>query len=252
MLKRDTTFIIGAGASYNIGFPLGDNLRDQIIDLLRVDDTHNRVNFRDETIGRIVQDRAGREGGTGDWPTRAAAYRRAAATIRDGLPFARSIDSFLDGLRGQPEIEFLGKLAIATAILRAESSSPLAFQKVEAGNAAEIHENYLRAVLASWHSELGQILYDGHTVETIERPTSGALARPCCDRRGGGGPIFSIEKSSSSRMRARYHVVGSSGAMSRSKSWRSRFWSNETSRNQRFAYIISSRSVSQVARPSLT
>lgn len=168
MLKRDTTFIIGAGASYNIGFPLGDNLRDQIIDLLRVDDTHNRINFRDGTIGRIVQDKAAREGGTGDWPARAAAYRQAAATIRDGLPFARSIDSFLDGLRGQPEIEFLGKLAIATVILRAESNSPLAFRKVEAVNSAEIQENYLRALLASWHSELGQILYDGHTVETID------------------------------------------------------------------------------------
>lgn len=168
MLRRETTFIIGAGASFDLGFPLGDTLRDRIIELLDTEDRNRSLNFKDPSLTRIVHERAFHEAGTSSWPTRMESYRQAAATIRDGLPFARSIDSFLDGLRGQPDLEFLGKLAIATVILRAEASSPLALGHVHAANAAQIRATQLKRLLASWHSELGQILYDGHTRETLD------------------------------------------------------------------------------------
>ena len=168
MLKRHTTFVIGAGASFDLGFPLGDKLRDQIIEILAIGDPNRSVNFADTTLRRIMQERAMQEAGTSSWPGRMEGYLQAAATIRAGLPFARSIDTFLDGLRDQPDVEFLGKLAIALVILRAEADSPLALRRVQAANAQAIWDEQLKRLLASWHSELSQILYDGHTLETLE------------------------------------------------------------------------------------
>ncbi|UAK23845.1 hypothetical protein [Sphingomonas nostoxanthinifaciens] len=168
MLERDTTFILGAGASFDLGFPLGDTLRDRIIELLAVEDPNASINFSDAEMGKILQTRSVSEAGTNASPDRLEVYRRAAATIRAGLPFARSIDTFIDGLRGREHIEFLSKLAIATVILRAEAGSPLTPRHVQAANAADLRAQQLKKLLASWHVELSQILYDGHTADTLD------------------------------------------------------------------------------------
>jgi len=168
MLERDTTFIIGAGASFDLDFPLGDTLRDRIIEVLAVDNPTS-MNFSDTSITRIIQDRAMQEAGTSSWPQRMDEYLQAAATIRAGLPFARSIDTFIDGLRHIEHIEFLSKLAICTVILRAEAASPLIQKPVHAANAEEIHASRLKRLLGSWHTELSQILYDGHSPETLAK-----------------------------------------------------------------------------------
>lgn len=167
MLERDTTFILGAGASFDLGFPLGDTLRDRIIELLTVDDPNTSINFSDPDFARVMQARAVSEAGASAWPDRLEAYRRAAGTICAGLPFARSIDTFIDGLRHQEHIEFLAKLAISTVILRAEAGSPLVPSQVRAVNAKDIRAKQLKTLLASWHTELSQILYDGHTTDTL-------------------------------------------------------------------------------------
>jgi hypothetical protein len=44
----------------------------------------------------------------------------AAEILKEGLPFAISIDNFLDGHRNEPYIVFSGKLAIVKSILEAE------------------------------------------------------------------------------------------------------------------------------------
>lgn len=168
MLERDTTFVIGAGASFDLGLPLGDTLRDRIIEVL-VDDPNRSIGFTDESIAKILRDRAVQEVGLSSWPTRIVAYRHAAGIIRGGLPFARSIDTFIDGLRHVDHIEFLSKLAIATVILRGEAGAPLSQRQVFAANAEAIRAERLRRLLASWHTELTQILYDGHSVETLDQ-----------------------------------------------------------------------------------
>jgi hypothetical protein len=168
MLRVETTFVIGAGASWDFGFPLGDGLRNQIIELLAVENPNTSINFSDEHLARLIRDRAMREAGVNDWTQRLDVYRRAADIIRSGLPFARSIDSFLDGLRDEPEVEFMGKLAIATLILRAESASPLTPKQVHAANARQIYEQRLAKVVGGWHALLGQILYEGHTRASVD------------------------------------------------------------------------------------
>lgn len=168
MLERDTTFIIGAGASFDLGFPLGTTLRDRIIELLAVSDP-NSVNFDDTNLTRIMHERALQEAGTSAWPGQMERYLKAAALIRQGLPFARSIDTFIDGLRHAELVEFMGKLAIAAVILRAEAGSPLVQKPVHAANAASIQAERFKRLIGSWHTELSQILYDGHSVDTLDQ-----------------------------------------------------------------------------------
>jgi hypothetical protein len=168
VLQRETTFVIGAGGSWDFGFPLGDGLRNQIIQLLAVNDPNTSINFSDEPLARLLRERAAREAGVNEWARRLEVYRHAADIIRNGLPFARSIDSFLDGLRDEPEVEFMGKLAIATVILRAELASPLTLKRVHAANAQQIYDQKLAKVVGSWHALLGQILYEGHTRQSVD------------------------------------------------------------------------------------
>ena len=163
MLERATTFVIGAGASFDLGFPLGDTLRDKIVEVL-ADEGHG-MTFADPSLAKILQGQAAREMST--WTHKLDAYRRAAATIRAGLPFARSIDTFIDGLRHVEDVEFLSKLAIAMVILRAESASPLVQKEIHAANARQIRDARLKKLIASWHTELSQILYDGHSLDTL-------------------------------------------------------------------------------------
>src|SRR5688572_22130450 len=134
MLERDTTFIIGAGASSDLGLPLGDTLRGRIIEVL-ADDPQKSLGFTDPSISEIVRDRVQREAETPVWPIQLGHYRVAAATIRFGLPFARSIDTFIDGLTHLEHIKFLSKLAIATVILRGEADAPLIEKHIQAANA---------------------------------------------------------------------------------------------------------------------
>ena len=168
MLERITTFVIGAGASRDLGFPLGDSLRDRIINTLDVDDPNHSINFKDPSLSRILQDRAIKEVGEQQWVTQLEFYRDAATIIRNGLPFARSIDTFIDGLKGNDQIGFLGKLAITLAILRAEADSPLGSKTGSYSASREFRERNLKHLLGSWHVELSQILFDGHTVATLD------------------------------------------------------------------------------------
>ncbi len=167
MLTKETTFIIGAGASRDFDFPLGDDLRERIISVLAMADETKSLSFSDPVIWELLVDRATKER-PGDWTSRIKEYRRAACIIRDGLPYDRSIDSFLDGLRNKPDVEFLGKLAIATVILRAESRSPLMPYLAGNANAEQIRAERLAKTVGGWHAQLGQILYAGYTSEDCD------------------------------------------------------------------------------------
>ena len=168
MLERTTTFVIGAGASHDFEFPLGDRLRDRIISVLNIDDPNRSINFSDPSVATILQDRAAKDGGDVGWLSRIEVYRNAATIIRNGLPFARSIDTFVDGLRDDQQIRFLAKLAIALVILRAETGSPLGLGTNPRFETPHLRDEKLQKLRSSWHVELSQILFDGHTAATLD------------------------------------------------------------------------------------
>src|ERR1700704_249893 len=90
MFKVPTVIVIGAGASFDVGMPLGDELSGLIGQKLQItfDDGGRQVGG-DKTIMEA-------------WRKQAAAtqqdpnvYRRAAYGVASGIVYSRSIDSYL-------------------------------------------------------------------------------------------------------------------------------------------------------------
>jgi hypothetical protein len=118
MFKPNTLLIVGAGASEEVGMPLGTELVEQIAGF---------VNFgRNELTGRLPEDDnfvrelmnvAGLE--------KLRHYERAAVQMVAGMRSAESVDRFIDRNRDDEYIRTLGKAAIVKAISFKERTSKL-------------------------------------------------------------------------------------------------------------------------------
>lgn len=121
MLSRPTTFVIGAGASFELNLPTGDGLQLLISKILQPG--QNARGFSHEPIWQALLTMIQADGE--NWAYEATQYRTAAEKIIAGMPTAASIDNFLHTHRDDKRIVRLGKLAIAQAILNAEAGSHL-------------------------------------------------------------------------------------------------------------------------------
>src|SRR5262245_15805388 len=118
MFKRQTLFIIGAGASNEIGLPVGTTLAATIADKLNLN-----ISFE------------GERSPTGDsdiWyniinthRAEANEYYAACAKIRSGVQWGRSIDDFLYDHQDVRHVNRFGQCSIVKSILEAERASPL-------------------------------------------------------------------------------------------------------------------------------
>lgn len=156
MRNQNTVFVVGAGASREVGLPVGSELANLIAD---------RLNYRfksgvfDSSLGDpdildvFQQDESTRDG--------ILEYFEAAQSVRRGIVFSKSIDSFLDVHRSDKKIQRCGKLAIAKTILEQEGQSALAVEKGEFRDS--------KAVTASWLVSLAKGLFDGVRREDIGR-----------------------------------------------------------------------------------
>src|SRR6185312_2777915 len=120
MFRRHTLFVVGAGASAEFGLPVGIGLARQIIEKMdiRFERGFDFVGSGDQRLYQQIVHMNRQD--AHDWqPT--------AMRIRNGLPFAQSIDDFLDQRRSDRLINLYGKSAICQAILEAERESKLFF-----------------------------------------------------------------------------------------------------------------------------
>lgn len=113
MLQPETLFVLGAGVSYELGFPLGSGLKQEIADLLPANGRAN--NFIHSAIfgNRRHQD--------------ITAYADACDYLRQSLPDAASVDNLIEHLGGNPIQTECAKIGITAAILQAERKSQLWF-----------------------------------------------------------------------------------------------------------------------------
>ena len=128
-----TVFIIGAGASNEIGMPIGIDLRNQIIDIL----TH----VKNHRISRVL---GGRKSTLDmELPDHIEAVQNGISEVNryaikdfekktlnleeiiQSLELTLSIDNLLYDFRDVPEVQAIGKIAIVSAILKAESDCAL-------------------------------------------------------------------------------------------------------------------------------
>src|SRR5690606_31406485 len=120
-----TVFIVGAGASKEVNFPMGSELTRIIGTKLHMGSRDGfRIDYGDMTIVDAIR-RHLEEQGIRDGNPHFAAGRAIAA----GMSQAISIDNYLHAHADDEEITFVGKLGIAASILEAERKSKLAFEK---------------------------------------------------------------------------------------------------------------------------
>ncbi|OAN60283.1 hypothetical protein A8B79_10030 [Balneola sp. EhC07] len=125
MVKGRTVLVIGAGASYELGFSLGTKLKEDIANLLSFG-YHNRdFIYKDELIYETI-----RVYSSNNCKTSFEDLINASNDIHRAMPLAISIDHFLDAHKGNSEIEFCGKIGIARAILDQEKSSKIYFDRL--------------------------------------------------------------------------------------------------------------------------
>lgn len=122
MSRPKTVFIVGAGASFDFGFPVGKALQNEIAGLISPSDQHEdglhpaisfnlqEVRSRGISFGQPLFDHC-------EWMART-------------IPLSPSIDTFLDKNAEPDDVtSFLGKLAISHIIAAREASSNLRYQR---------------------------------------------------------------------------------------------------------------------------
>lgn len=118
MQGSQTTFVIGAGASAEFGLPTGVGLITSMRGALDIKvEMGSQVRRGSEWIFETLRSNYGRD---------VSEYLRRARVIARGIAFSRSIDDFLYNHGEDDLVVFVGKMAIAQAILTAERSSILA------------------------------------------------------------------------------------------------------------------------------
>lgn len=163
MFREPTVFVIGAGASAEADLPVGEKLKQEIKLLTPVGDS----SFLDTMASgdQLVFDAlmlASRPANSSldvqSFKNRLAAARRVATA----LSLAGSIDALLESHAQDADMRLFGKLAIARAILFAESKSRLKRYGPIEGDA----EDELR-VDKTWYPKLAKFIFDGR------RPSDG-------------------------------------------------------------------------------
>jgi len=120
---KKTVFIIGAGASKEVGLPVGSVLKGKIAKALdiRFQDFSEMVSG-DRSIYEAFLEKVS---GAQNPNEQLRCLQQAGWHIRDAMPQAISIDNFIDTHNENKHVELCGKLAIVRTILEAEAKSTL-------------------------------------------------------------------------------------------------------------------------------
>jgi hypothetical protein len=124
MFNKQTVFVLGAGSSEEVGFPLGKALAQTIGRKLDIKFEHGFQPLGDadfDLFGQLVQTRQNER----------QQFQQAGWLIRDGVGLVQSIDDFLDLHRSNALANQYGKAAIVKTILEAERASKLYFSPFE-------------------------------------------------------------------------------------------------------------------------
>ena len=132
-VNRKLTFVVGAGASYELGLPVGQGLLDDISKLVRKEsyasktDSFERrtfLKFADDELKAHV-DQLIQKGNSSFTQSVIDAWHKEAYWIATNCSLAPSIDNLLHTHQKNSQIVGLGKLMICAALKNAELHSCL-------------------------------------------------------------------------------------------------------------------------------
>jgi hypothetical protein len=113
MLDRKTVFVIGAGAGFDIGMPLGDNLAGRISEAVDFYFDSGKLTKGNAHVAEALQ-RIAKPG----W----AAFLPAGRMISSGIKYTRSIDNFVYSHSDKEAVKIVAKVAIVQMIIEAEKA----------------------------------------------------------------------------------------------------------------------------------
>ena len=150
-MTKKITFILGAGASKDFGLPTGAELTTAIADKvdIRFRDGIEQISGDRTITGALTQLARHPDGRQGDINP----FLNAGWSIRDAMPQASSIDTFIDIHRQNKKLEVIGKLAIVSAVLDAERRSSLYIDPRQEEPRLPFGD-----VASTWYSRLFQII----------------------------------------------------------------------------------------------
>lgn len=156
MFKRRTLFVVGAGASQEVGFPLGTQLAKSIGQQLlrRVDPETRQATLNDP----IFYDQLRRT-----YQKELNEYYAAAGRISQGISLANSIDDFLNIHSADERVKTVGKAAIVRSVLEAEKNSALFVDQSNIYNKLDFAK-----VEDTWFVKLMRVLGPDVPVEHVE------------------------------------------------------------------------------------
>lgn len=154
-MKR-LVIVVGAGASAEVGLPVGAGLTKSVQKLLEYSASgRGRPDRGDETIFNAISERARPDNSMQQ-------YLAACERIRRGMLQAKSIDNFIDSNQDDPKIAACGKLAIASAILSAERDSDLFSDHTRANSRIDFEK-----VRDTWYGRFFDMINEHCLIEDV-------------------------------------------------------------------------------------
>lgn len=158
MVKNNSVIIVGAGASFEAGLPVGAGLKSDISNLLK----HRKTSgFGDISINDMIVNSAVRLLSSQGYDINS--LYQACGHISEAMPQAMSIDNFIDTHKGNESIEKCGKLAIVRSILNAEKKSKLYVNLDNIYN----KPNYTQ-IESTWFNAFWQLITENCQAEELE------------------------------------------------------------------------------------
>lgn len=161
MFTPKTIFVVGAGASCEIGLPIGNALRDRITEMCHIDRASGFSNRKFEIAAHQLCD-----GNQSLWQR----IHPAIQQLRLGLANVASIDTYLDIHRDNDAMISAGKMAIVIAILEAERNSAFINKfkiptQTDDGIVFNMGDNRYDS---SWYMHFGRLLTQNVTLENVD------------------------------------------------------------------------------------
>lgn len=165
MFKENTVFILGAGASYEAGFPLGSSLATTLAKDLNIYLEGGRLAKGDQLVySEMVK--LSREG-----QFNINQLIQAGRMIADGVEDAESIDNYVNLHADNVAVQAVAKLGIVVAIARAEKQSRL-FNYNQRRGRWEVRDSAVANQIhprQTWYQKFFEIAKDGVRALDIEQ-----------------------------------------------------------------------------------
>lgn len=161
MFKTKTVFIVGAGASFELGLPVGNDLKKIIAKKVNFWFEQNvRLTSGDSKLVDAIRLHINK---LNDPKLNINTFLGSGRDMALAMPQALSIDNYLHAHFDDHATVFIGKLAIAESILEAERKSAIYFGANPTGPKS------IENLLNHWHNIFCQILTEGVQTNNLER-----------------------------------------------------------------------------------